>query len=561
MLKRFSFSIILLFVSAITNAQSGNYKVETADNQTNPKLVVGIIVDQMRFDYLTRFYNRYGEGGFKRMMREGFNCRNNHFNYIPTKTGPGHASVYTGTTPKYHGIIGNDWFDRSLIKNVNCVEDYEVLAIGALNKEVNDGKRSPKRMLATTFADENRLFTQMRGKTIGVSIKHRSAILPAGHTANGAYWLDYEHDGTGNWITSSFYMDDLPKWVKDFNASGRTESYFKEWNTLYDIDTYEESGSDLNTFERIFKGKNTATFPYDLRELKNKNGNYKIIAESPFGNSLLTDFAIEALEAENLGEDAITDILAISFSSTDKVGHDFGPNSKEIEDTYLRLDLDLERLFNALDEKVGKGDYTVFLTSDHGAPNVINYLKSEKIPAGFFDESKMFEEMNSFLEKKYQVSDLILSRINSQIYLNHDKIESNNFDLKIIKETLSKELLKYQLIDKVYVTSQINQFEASNGYLENMLNKGHSQKRSGDLLFVYNPAVFKYTAWNATGTDHHSGFNYDTHVPLLFFGKGIKHGETYKKTEITDVAPTMSALLGISFPNANIGEPLDFIFE
>ena len=194
----------------------------------------------------------------------------------------------------------------------------------------------------------------MKGKSIGISIKHRGAILPAGHSANAAYWFDYDHGGNGNWITSSFYMNDLPQWVKDFNASDTAESYFKEWNTLYDINTYTESGSDLNTFERIFKGKESATFPYDLETLKIQNGNYKIIAESPFGNTLTTDFALKAIDAEALGQDNITDVLTISYSSTDKVGHDFGVNAIEIQDTYLRLDLDLERLFMALDKKVGE---------------------------------------------------------------------------------------------------------------------------------------------------------------------------------------------------------------
>jgi predicted AlkP superfamily pyrophosphatase or phosphodiesterase len=356
-------------------------------------------------------------------------------------------------------------------------------------------------------------------------------------------------------------MKELPEWVKDFNATNITESYFRVWNTLYDINTYTESGSDLNNYERIFKGKETATFPYDLNSLKSQNGNFKIIAESPYGNSLITDFTIQAIDAEALGKDDITDVLTVSYSSTDKVGHDFGPNSVEVEDTYLRLDLDLERLLLALDEKVGKGEYTVFLTADHGAPNVINYLLDNKIPAGLFDESKMFDEMNAFLEEKFKVSHLILSRINNQIYLDHLKIADNDLDLEDVKEVLSMQLLKYALIDKVYMTSEINQFEGSDGFIEDLLKNGHNQKRSGDLMFVYNPAVFKDTKWNRTGTDHHSGFSYDTHVPLLFFGKGILHGETLQKTEITDIAPTMSALLGISFPNATIGKPLEFVLN
>ena len=551
------FAVVLVSSSFAQNNISNNHNEKTNLNE-RPKLVVGIVVDQMRYDYLTRFYNKYGDGGFKRIMNEGFNCKNNHFNYIPTKTGPGHASIFTGTTPKYHGIIGNDWYDRKLEHNVNCVQDDSVLPVGTRS---NDGKRSPQRMLTTTFADENRLFTQMRGKSIGISIKHRGAILPAGHSANAAYWFDYKHNGTGNWVTSSFYMKTLPLWVQEFNSSNATEKYFKVWNTLYDIKTYTESGSDLNTFERIFNGKETATFPYDLEALKSKNENFKIIADSPFGNSLITDFAIKAIDAENLGKDDITDVLTVSFSSTDKVGHDFGVNSKEIEDTYIRLDLDLERFFKALDEKVGQGEYTVFLTADHGAPNVPNYLKSKRIPAGLFDESKMFNDMNAYLFALYNVEKLVLSRINNQIYLDHKKIEKYHLNLKKVKEKVASQLLKYKLIDKVYITSNINQLEGLDGYLENLLQNGHNQKRSGDVIFVYTPGVFKDTLWNRTGTDHHTGLNYDTHVPLLFFGQGIKHGSTEIRTNITDIAPTISGLLGISFPNGAIGNPLEFVYK
>jgi len=551
-------SLVLLNISCKSQNETIVYKDKVVVSQVNPKLVVGIVVDQMRYDYLTRFYNKYGEGGFKRMMNEGYNCKNNHFNYIPTKTGPGHTSIYTGTTPKYNGIIGNDWFDKNLNKKVNCVEDNSVQPIGTSS---NDGKKSPKRMLTTTFADENRLFTQMRGKTIGISLKHRGAILPAGHTANAAYWLDYKHEGAGNWITSSFYMNNLPKWVQDFNTSTITESYFKEWNTLYPIDTYTESGSDLNMFERKFKGKKSATFPYNLEALKSLNGNFKIIAESPYGNSLTTDFALAAIDGEQLGQDEFTDVLTISYSSTDKIGHDFGVNSKEVEDTYIRLDLEIERLLKDLDEKVGVGEYTIFLTSDHGAPDVPAYLKSEKIPSGLFDESAMFDDINELLHKKYGAPGLLLSRINNQLFFNHALIEKKSLDLQLIKQTAANALLKYDLIDKVFITSEINIFENINGYVESMLANGHHQKRSGEVLFVYKPAVFKDTPWNRTGTDHHSGFNYDTHVPLLFFGKGILKGSTINRTEIIDIAPTISALLGISFPNGSIGMPLDFVLE
>ncbi|WP_456440916.1 alkaline phosphatase PafA [Psychroserpens sp.] len=547
MLKYILLLTSLFFVT--TQSQSQN---------DNPKLVVGIVVDQMRYDYLTRFYNKYGEGGFKRMINEGFNCKNNHFNYIPTKTGPGHASVFTGTVPKYHGIIGNDWFDEDLKRKVNCVEDNSVESLGSLSE---DGKKSPIQMLVSTFADENRLFTQMRGKTIGISVKHRGAILPAGHTANAAYWWDYDHNGNGNWISSTFYMEALPEWVNDFNSSGIAESYFKTWNTLYDINSYIESGTDVNEYERIFDGEKQSSFPHELAKLKNENDGFKIIANSPFGNSLTTDFTLKTIEEEQLGKDNITDVLTIGYSSTDKVGHDFGPNSIEIEDTYLRLDLELERLFNALDSFVGKGEYTVFLTSDHGAPHVPSYLEDNKIPSGLFDLNAMLKDVNDLLFETYKVSDLALSRINNQIFLDHQKIEKHNINIQELKAIISRKLLSYKLISSVHMTSVINKFPSSSSYQETMLFNGHNQKRSGEILFTFNPEVFKDTPWNRTGTDHHSGYNYDTHVPLLFFGKGIKQGETLKRTDITDIAPTISALLGISFPNASIGNPLEFVID
>lgn len=561
MMKYYLLPILLLTLCGCKsqNSLTTSNEIRIEESSSKPKLIVGIVIDQMRYDYLTRFYDRYGEGGFKRLVEEGFNCKNNHFNYIPTKTGPGHASIFTGTTPKYHGIIGNDWFNKKLLKNVNCVEDNNVQSIGA---DTKDGRKSPQQMLTTTFADENRLHTQFRGKTIGVSLKHRGAILPAGHTANAAYWWDYEHDGSGKWMTSSFYMEELPAWVQSFNNSKHLMGYFTEWKTLYPIDTYTQSGPDLNTYERIYKGKKTATFPYNLAELKNQNEGFKIIAESPYGNNYTTDFAIAAIDGENLGKDSYTDVLTISYSSTDKVGHDFGPNSVEVEDTYLRLDKDLERLLNALDEMVGKDEYTVFLTSDHGAPHAISFLDDLNIPSGLFDLSKMRDELNDYIEAKYGISELILSRINNQLFLDHKKIEDSKLDLQILKKDIANKLLKFELIDTVLITSSINLLtDHSNGYTERLLANGHHQKRSGDIVFTFTSSVFKDTPWNRTGTDHHSGYTYDTHVPLLFYGSGIKKGSTLHHTEITDIAPTISALLGISFPNASIGNPLEFVLK
>ncbi|MDX1278524.1 alkaline phosphatase PafA [Oceanihabitans sediminis] len=546
--------VFSLFFSckAQTNLTSQTVTQTDVELNTRPKLVVGIVVDQMRYDYLTRFYNKFGEGGFKKLINQGFNCKNNHYNYVPTYTGPGHASVYTGTTPKYHGIIANNWYDKEIKESVYCAGDDTVNPIGT---EDAAGQMSPKRMMTTSFADENRLFTQMRGKTIGVSMKDRGAVLPAGHTANAAYWFHGMDEG--NWITSSFYMNELPKWVNDFNASGAADSYLKTWNTLYDIDTYTESGSDLNNFEGGFKGKETATFPYDLKALSKDNKGYDILKATAYGNALTTDFAIAAIDGEQLGQDEITDVLALSYSSTDYVGHNFGVNSKEIQDTYLRLDKDIERLINTLDEKVGKGEYTLFLTSDHGAVDVPSYLQSVNIPAGYINSRDLRKNISEFAAKKFGASDLIENGSNNQIFLNRERIALLGLDLEAVQKALVDELITYKNIDKVYTATTMQNTGFSTG-IEELLQNGYNQKRSGDIVIVYEPAVISYSR---TGSTHGSGLNYDTHVPLLFYGKGIKQGSTLKKTRITDIAPTMSALLGTSFPNGATGVPLEFVIE
>ena len=520
--------------------------------QDNPKLVIGIVVDQMRYDYLTRFYSKYGEGGFKRLMRDGFNCRNNHYNYVPTFTGPGHASIYTGTTPKYHGIIANNWYDKELKDYVYCTGDSTVNSIGT---ESQAGRMSPHRMATTSFADENRLFTQMRGKTIGVAIKDRGAILPAGHTANMAFWFQGKDEG--HWITSSFYAETLPEWVEQFNASNKAASYLTTWDTLYDIDSYTESGPDFNTFEGGFKGKDSATFPYDLKALSKDNKGYDILKATPQGNALTTDFAIAAIKGEQLGQDTITDVLTISYSSTDYVGHNFGVNSKEIQDTYIRLDKDLERLFEVLDTQVGQNAYTIFLTADHAAVDVPSYLKSTGIPAGYVDNDMYKKRLNDFMVKTYQASDLIENVSNYQIFLNKDKIDLLGLNLAHVQERIVQELIQYPHIYKVYTSTQLTVSNYVDG-IENLLEKGYNQKRSGDVLVVYDPAFISYSK---TGSTHGSGLNHDTHVPLLFYGKGITKGATLQRTEIVDIAPTMSALLGIGFPNGSIGKPLEFVLK
>lgn len=517
-----------------------------------PKLVVGIIIDQMRYDYLTRFWSHYGDGGFKRLANQGFNAKNHHFNYAPTSTGPGHTSVYTGTTPSEHGIIGNNWYDKEIDASVYCASDDSYNSVGTSS---DAGKMSPHRMLTTTITDQLRLHTQMQGKTIAVALKDRGAVLPGGHTANAAYW--FEGGDTGKWITSSYYMDALPKWVERFNSSGKAQGYKKAWTTLKDISTYIESGTDNNAYEGLFETETAPVFPHITPNLLDKTKDFDIIKYTPWGNNITTDFALEALEKENLGADAITDFLAISYSSTDYIGHKFGVNSKEIQDTYLRLDIDLERLLNTLDAKVGAGQYTVFLTADHGAIHVPAYLKDNKIPAGYLNGKETKTKFNEFLTYTYGTTDLIKNISNNQVFLDRKVINNLDMDLKEVQEEIALELLGYADTNKTYTGYQMWQNEYTKG-IPYVLQNGWHQKRSGDVLVVPNPAHISYPK---TGSTHGSPMIYDTHVPLLFYGKGIKRGSTVLRTEIPDIAPTLAIMLGIAFPNGSTGKPISAVLK
>ena len=501
----------------------------------------------MRYDYLTRFWNHYGDDGFKRLINDGFNFKNHHFNYIPTKTGPGHTSVWTGTTPSNHGIIGNSWYDKSIGKMVYCTEDNSVEPVGTSSEM---GKMSPNLMKTTTVADQNRLHTQMKGKTIGVALKDRGSILPAGHTANAAYWFLGGEEG--RFITSSYYRKKLPDWVKEFNNSGKIQSYLKIWKPISDIETYIESGTDENTFEGGFKGKDKAIFPYNLKDLSKYNNGFDIIANTPYGNDLTLDFAMEAIKGENLGKDDFTDFLTLSFSSTDKVGHNFGVNSKEIQDTYLRLDKNIGEFLKFLDKEIGKGKYTVFLTADHGAIHVPQFLESEKILGGYFSIGKLKKELVNHINKVYQTDGLIANLSNYQVFFDYRKIKEENIDIDKLEKIVAQYLLQNPHIDRVLNRSQLSSASFTGGIVEALQN-GFNQSRSGDVVFVPNPSTVSY---RKTGSTHGSGLNYDTHAPLIFYGAGIKQGSSTQRSEIPDIAPTVSSLLEIAFPNEATGEPL-----
>ncbi len=536
---------ILVSVAFASKAQTSK--------QEKPKLVVGIVIDQMRYDYLTRFSDRFGEKGFKRLLKNGFSVENAHYNYIPTYTAVGHTSIYTGTTPDNHGIISNNWYDKYLKKSIYCVDDSNYNTVG--NSSLA-GKKSPHRMYTTTLTDQLHLAQNMHGKTIGIAIKDRSAILPAGHTANGAYWF---HGALkGQWISSTFYMESLPKWVVDFNNSKKAENYLKTpWETLYDINTYTNSIVDDNIFEGKFVGETKTSFPHDIPNLKAKNGNFEILKGIPAGNSFTADFAKAAIIGENLGKNKYTDFLAVSFSSTDYVGHKYGPASKEIEDTYLRLDKDLADLLSFLDKQVGENKYTIFLTADHAVLDVPAYLQSLKIPAHYLNSNKLKQSLSEITKKHFNSAELIENVSNYQIFLNKSKIDSLGLDKNKVADKLVEEIINFDGIYKVVTAKTLQTTRFSNSIISSLQN-GYNQKLSGDVLMIPYPATLM---GGRTGTSHGSGYSYDTHIPMIFYGNGIKKGVSKKKYEIIDIAPTIANLLRIEAPNSSTGKIIEEVLK
>jgi len=514
-------------------------------NNSKPKLVVGIVVDQMRYDYLTRFDHHYSQDGFKRLIREGFHIENGHFNYIPTKTAAGHASVFTGTTPANHAILGNDYFDRETGEMIYCVSDSRYQTVGG----INGGAKSPHRMKTTTLSDQLNLHQYHKGKVIGLAIKDRSAILPAGHTANGAYW--YEGKDEGKFVTSSYYMEEVPKWVSDFNASGRSEYYINQiWDTYKPIEQYQSSIVDNNAYEGKFKGKTTPTFPYNLAELRDKNNNYDLIKGTVFGNSITTDFAIAAIKGEQLGKGDYVDFLSISYSSTDYIGHQFGVDSKEIEDNYVRMDLEIARLLQTLDQEVGKGNYTLFLTADHAAARVPQYVMDQKIPGGYVFTNEIATYIDALTLDRFGHKGLVQNMSNEQIFLNTDALRKAKLNRMEVANYLAEELVGFKDIYKAVSAQTLQRTEFDSGILH-LLQMGYNQKLSGDVLYTVLP---NYINYRATGTTHGSGYNYDTHVPIILFGNGIQQGSSKSYYTITDIVPTISNLLGVTFGNTSTGK-------
>lgn len=540
MIRKTALKASFLFIFIIT------IQFSFAQNKSQlerPKLVVGIAVDQMRWDYLYRYYDRYGDGGFKRMLNEGFTAENTFISHLPSYTAVGHATIFTGSVPAIHGIVGNNWIDQNTGRSWYCTEDTTVQSVGTTSKH---GQMSPRNLWVTTIGDELKLATNFRSKVVGVSLKDRASILPAGHAADGAFWFD---EVTGYFVTSTYYMNALPKWADDFNKTDHaTKLLSKNWNTLYPIGTYKQSTKDNVPWEGLSKGQKDPVFPHRVSEFyKADKGELR---NTPFGNTFTLNFAKAAIEGYNLGSGEVTDMLTINLASTDYVGHKYGPNSIEVEDTYLRLDKDFEEFFNYLDNRLGKGSYTVFLSADHGAAHAINFMKEHKLPADFYKTNEIMQSVKSYLGEHYGDSNLITGDLNYHLKVNKEQIRK----LKLNYEEVKRDVVQYlQTLPSVQFAADIENIGNSHipEPIKSMIANGYNAKRGGALIII------PFSGWfssNGKGTTHGSWNPYDTRIPMVYMGWGIPHGKTSATYHMTDIAPTIAALLKIQVPSGNVGK-------
>lgn len=497
--------LTICFVVAALQVAAENNRPQFGEK---PKLVVGIVVDQMRWDYLSIYYNRFTHNGFRRMIDGGYSFDNCLINYVPTVTAIGHTSAYTGTTPAFHGICGNTFFIDG--RKTYCCADSTVEVVGTDNKYA--GAMSPKNLLATTIGDQLRLHTNYRSKVIGVSYKDRAAIFPAGHAANAAYWLDLKN---GQFISSTYYMTDLPQWAKDVN-------------------------------KRMSQNK-------ELKRLGNEVG------FSPLAGTLTADMTIAALKGENLGKGEETDMLCVSFSQTDVIGHKWSTRGEHTDEAYLELDKDLARLFDALDEQVGKGNYIAFLTADHGAAHNSQWMADHHLHAGKWLSQELRKGLDEYVASKLRNSKpVILGILDYRFFLDKESIRQQGLDYQQVKDVIVEYLQQSPNLSFVVDCEKIAT-TALPPILRDRMLLGYNFHRGGEIYVVPEPGYYEFGSWSSpVGTTHGEWNPYDAHIPLLFYGWHVPHGSHAQEVHITDIAPTVCSLLHIQQPNASIGDVLLF---
>lgn len=534
-MKKIFLSIGCLFICL-------QYSVGQKSNApSKPKLIVGIVVDQMRYDFLWRFWDQYGDGGFKRLVNDGFLCRDARYNYFLTTTAPGHSTIYTGTTPALHGIVDNNWYDRETGQVIYAVTDSTAKSIG---NETTNVSSSPYRLLTSTVTDELKLASR-DSKVIGIAIKDRSAIMPAGHLSNGSFWFDSR---TGNWITSSWYMQHLPDWLEQFNKSKKSDNYLiNDWKLLLPRNQYTQCTNDTVPYENPLAGESLPIFPHKLTK-----GNYSMIPYTPFGNTMTKDVAIEAVKGEKLGKRDVTDFLCISFSSTDMIGHTFGPNSLETADCYMRLDRDIEALLKFLDEYIGKDNVLVFLTADHGVALNPQFAHDEHLSGGILQADSLSEKLNQYIASFYGPGKWISAMMDQQVYLNKKFIASGNTTEEQVAEKVANFLSMQKGV--LCVLAPRYHINTCAPYVENNMMNGFQPARSGDILYSLAPGWIDWIL--PKGSSHGTTYAYDNHVPLIWYGWKIGHGTSADPVVIPDIAPTISNWLNVAFPSGCTGKPI-----
>lgn len=508
------------------------------------RLVVGIVIDQFRYDYLTRFEDQFVADGFQRFLRRGANFTANNYLHTPTYTAPGHATFMSGTIPALNGIIGNEWYDRRAGREVTSVSDTGVKQLGG--REGATGA-SPHRLIGSTLGDQLKLVTQGRAKVIGISLKDRSAILPAGKRPDGAYWFD---GSTGNFVSSTWYFNDLPAWVKAFNRDRHTNRYFdRTWERLLPESAYARSAGDDNEYE----GRDHL-FPHSLRGNDERPGTafYGRFQSSPFANDHLADLAMAAIESEKLGMDDVPDLLTVSFSSNDLVGHAFGPHSQEVQDITLRTDRTLASLFARIDRMVGLQHVLFVLTADHGVAPVPEQVKALGY-GGRVSLNAISGAIEKTLDARYGDEKWILSTGNGNVYFDLSIFARKSIDLPTAESVAAAAVTSVPGVAACYTRSQIVSGGMPATRLAQSVVLGFHPERNGNLVVVTEPF---YLVGGSSGTSHGTPYSYDTHVPLLLLGPGIRPGWYSQSSSPADIAPTLAVLLGLNPPSNSSGRVL-----
>ncbi len=540
-------AITIFFSISPADAQQRRRAVKLSANGAKPvRLVVGIVIDQFRYDYLTRFEDQFGEGGFKRLLTGGAVFRNANYIHTPTYTACGHATFMTGATPAMNGIVGNEWYDRESGRRVTSVSDGAVKLLGG--REGATGM-SPAKLIGSTIGDELKLVTAGHSKVIGVSFKDRSAILPAGKKPNGAYWFD---SNTGNLVSSTYYFNDLPEWVKTFNSRLRPDRFFgKRWDRLLPESAYQRSTADEMPYEKFAAGNK---FPYTINGGEEGPGPrfYNRFEYTPFANDYLVDFAKAAIENEKLGADDATDLLTISFSANDLVGHMYGPYSHEAQDITLRTDRTLAELFNYLDQKIGLDRVIIAMTADHGVAPVPEYSQQFAL-GGRIEPKSVTEAVENALDKSFGDEKWILAFNNGNLYFDESVIERLKVTVEDVERVASQAVLKVTGVAECFTRSQILSGRLPQTMIARSVANGFYAPRNGNLVVV--PQPFFFVAEGVT-TTHGTPYIYDTHVPVIFYGAGVVSGSFYMACSPADIAPTLATLLKIEIPSNSVGRIL-----